>query len=82
MKNQQVLRLILANNYIFLALVTKKCNFQPRLYCKQLQKAFSIACLATRSKAWACGLSLAGIAGSNLAGCIYVYVLLMLCVVR
>ena len=37
---------------------------------------------ATRSKAWVCGRSLAGIAGSNPAGGREVCVLWMLCVVR
>ena len=38
--------------------------------------------MAARSKAWACGRSLAGIAGSNPAGGIDVRLLLMSCVVR
>jgi len=51
-------------------------------YCKQLEEVFSIACVATRYKAWVCGRWIDGIAGSNLAGGIYVCVLRMLCVVR
>jgi hypothetical protein len=38
--------------------------------------------VAARSKAWVCGRSLAGIAGSNLAGSMDVFLLLVLCVVR
>jgi hypothetical protein len=38
--------------------------------------------VATRSKAWVCGRSLAGIAGSIPAGGMDVSLLLLLCVVR
>ena len=44
-------------------------------------KPMSIS-LAARSKAWVCGGSLAGIAGSNPAGGVNVSLLRMLCVVR
>jgi hypothetical protein len=36
--------------------------------------------MAARSKAWLCGHSLAGIAGSNLAGGMDIFLLLVLCV--
>jgi hypothetical protein len=38
--------------------------------------------VAARSKAWVCGRSLAGIAGSNTAGVMDVCLLWVLCVVR
>ena len=38
--------------------------------------------MAAPSKAWVCGLSLAGIVGSNQAGDMDVYLLSVLCVVR
>jgi hypothetical protein len=38
--------------------------------------------VAARSKAWVCGRSLAGIAGSNPAGGLDVCLFLVLCVVR
>jgi hypothetical protein len=37
---------------------------------------------AVRSKAWVCGCSLAGIAGANPSGGIYICLLRVLCVVR
>ena len=38
--------------------------------------------VAARSKAWVCGCSLAGIAGSNPAGTVHVCLLQVLCFVR
>ena len=67
-------------------LTQQQCDQLQRQRCRPVkihtatnQKPFPVS---ARSKAWVCGQSLAGIAGSNPAGDIDVSVMTMVCVVR
>jgi len=61
---------------------TKVLTALLRRYLKHKRIFLSPIPVAARSKAWVCGRSFAGIAGSNLAGGMDVFRLSVLCLVR